>query len=493
MNGSHVLTALVRNAGAVLVLRRSGEGGAEGQRWDCPTSHADGDPDRDALDRRTRAAIHEQSGLDGEVSLVRTGEPFIIEDREGGITDGAEDRRLVHPYLFDATTREVTSESGTDCEWLRPTEIRRRETVPGLWASYERVAPTTETIAADRERGSAALSASALAVLRDRAGVLADRERSGRDRWGSSAEDDQDDGGDSWTELATLARDLRAARPSMVAIENRVNRAMATADDRTPSALEETTQRAIERAASADGEAAAVAAEALADLTVSLPSAGSNNGSDDDTDDDDPDVYDPRVLTLSRSGTVIEALRALELPPREVVIAESRPGGEGRAVAAELAPEQSVALVADTGVAHVLGSGGGGGGEGGCGSGASSRERAIDAVLVGSDTIYPDGSVLNKVGTRGAAIAAAYEGVPVYVVAASAKISSELPAEPDLEAGAGKGLYAGEADVGEVNPTFDVTPADVVTGICTERGILEPDDVETLAEEFAALAAWDED
>jgi hypothetical protein len=31
-----------------------------------------------------------------------------------------------------------------------------------------------------------------------------------------------------------------------------------------------------------------------------------------------------------------------------------------------------------------------------------------------------------------------------------------------------------------------------VTGICTERGMLEPDDIETIAEEFAALAAWEE-
>ncbi|PSP72693.1 initiation factor 2B [Halobacteriales archaeon QS_3_64_16] len=497
MDSSHVLTALLRNAGAVLVLRRSDETGANGGRWAGLTSHADGEFDRDALDRRTRATIREQSGLDGELTLVRTGESFVVEERRGGEEDGAENRRVVHPYLFDATTREVTLESGTDWEWLRPTEIRRRETMPGLRESYERVAPTVETIATDRERGSAALSTSALTVLRDRAGVLADRAQRGRDRREANGEDGEDDGGDPWTELAILARALRSVRPSMVAIGNRVNRAMATADDRTPSAVEAATQEVIERAASADEAAAAVAAEALADLEASAPLMDENDGNDEDTDDDSPDACGPRVLTLSRSGTVIEALRALEPPPREVVIAESRPGGEGHAVAAELASTHPVTLVADAGVAHALGSGGGDGrgGDGGGneGSGASSRERAIDAVLVGSDTIYPDGSVLNKVGTRGAAIAAAYEGIPVYVVAASAKISPELPAEPDLEAGERERLYAGEIDVEELNPTFDVTPADIVTGVCTERGMLEPDDIETLAEEFAALAAWDVD
>jgi translation initiation factor 2B subunit (eIF-2B alpha/beta/delta family) len=501
MNSSHVLIAVLRNAGAVLVLRRSEEGGANGGRWAGLTGHADGDLDRDALDRRMRATIREQSGLDEEVTLVRTGDPFVVENgRESEKGEGrTEPRRIVRPYLFDVTTREVTPESGTDYEWLPPTELRHREMTPSLWESYERVAPTVETIAADRDRGSAALSTSALTVLCDRAGVLADCAQRGQDRRETEGEDGKDDGDDPWTELTTLARDLRTARPSMVAIANRVNRAMATAGDRTPGALEGVTQEVIERAASADGEAATVAAEALADLgaSASPTNEGDSDDSSQDTDGDSPGTRGPRVLTLSRSGTVIEALRALEPPPREIVIAESRPGGEGRAVAAELASDYPVTLVADAGVAYALGSGGESGsrngGEGGNeGNSASGRERAIDAVLVGSDTIYPDGSVLNKVGTRGMAIAAAHEVIPVYVVAASAKISPELPAEPSLEPGASEGLYAGEAAVEEVNPTFDVTPADVVTGICTERGMLEPDDIETIAAEFAALAAWEE-
>jgi hypothetical protein len=119
MASSHLLTALLRNTGAVLVLRRSDEGGADGGRWAGLTSHADGALDRDAFDRRLGATIREQSGLDRELTLVRTGESFVVEDRregEEGIEDGAESRRVVHPYLFDAATREVTPEYGTDYE-----------------------------------------------------------------------------------------------------------------------------------------------------------------------------------------------------------------------------------------------------------------------------------------------------------------------------------------------------------------------------------------
>jgi translation initiation factor 2B subunit (eIF-2B alpha/beta/delta family) len=487
MDGPQVLVAVLRNDGEVLVLRRAE--GSDSGRWTAIAAHADDDLDRDALDRTLIDAIGERSGLDEAVTLVRTGDPIVLDD-EGEEDGGSESFRVVRPFLFDAATRELTPESGIEYEWVPPTELRRRETAPGLWEAYERVAPTVETIATDRDRGSAALSVSALEVLRDRAGVLADRTRSDRDRRERSGAGNGDD--DPWAELAGLARELRDVRPSMVAIGNRVNRAMATADERTPEALERAAQRTIERAASADGAAAAVAAERIGNATAA-------EGEDDSSRDtgDDPDSSGPLVLTLSRSGTVIAAIRELDPPPREILIAESRPGGEGRAVAEELAADYPVTLLADAGVAHALGGGGSGGGHSSdnsdsTGSVGGREERTVDAVLVGSDRIYPDGSVLNKVGTRGTAIAAAYEGVPVYVVAASAKIAPEAP-EPDLEAGASEGLYAGAAAIEELNPTFDVTPDGLVAGVCTERGVLTSDEIETVADEFAALAAWEDE
>ena len=97
-----------------------------------------------------------------------------------------------------------------------------------------------------------------------------------------------------------------------------------------------------------------------------------------------------------------------EVDPEVVFVAESRPGGEGVAVAESLADEVPVTLCPDAAVAHLLGRG------------------AVDRVLVGADTVLADGSVVNKVGTRAAALAAARERVPVHAVAARDKVS---PAE----------------------------------------------------------------
>lgn len=444
MKETHVVTAFLRDGGETLILRRSDDDGTVSSRWDGVTGRAESDPDR-----AVQATIREETGLDrGDVTFVRAGDPVAIDEED-------ETRRIVHPYSFDVATREVaTSRETTATEWVPSTEIHRRETVPGLWRSYERVSPTLETIETDHERGSAALSLSALRVLRDRAGVLADRARSNDD--GDEPGTDDESGDDGWDELASLARALRDARPAMRVVENRVNRAMAGADERCSRALERAAQRTIERAAKADTEAAAVAADVLANRASS-------------------DRAGPRLLTLSRSGTVLETFRRLEPVPRKVVVAESRPGGEGIDVAVELASDHAVTLVADAGVASVLG------------------EHAIDAMLVGADTVFSDGSVSNKVGTRSAAIAADYEGIPTYVVAASAKISPDPPTEVDREGRDGSELYDRDATVNVWNPTFDVTPGEVVTGICTERGVFAPDEVSTVAEEFAAFSSWDEE
>jgi translation initiation factor 2B subunit (eIF-2B alpha/beta/delta family) len=525
MEPTRVVTAFLRNGGKVLLVRRSDDGECPSGRWGTTTIAGAAGRAEDDLDRAATEAIGGEAGLDpGAITLVRAGDPFADDDQEGGR------RRVVRPYLFEATTRDVAVSSETvEADWVSPTEIRRRETTSGLWRAYERVAPTLETIEADRERGSAALSVNGLRVLRDRAGVLADRTGSAGDGNGThnnveanEAGDDADDtggtdngarpndDGEEWAELASLARDLRGARPEMVAIGNRVNRAMADIDERTPKGIERAAQRAIERAANADEDAATVAAEALATLSSPMDGANRERADDGTGGDGTPADTGPRLFTLSRSGTVIEALRRVDPVPEEIVIAASRPGGEGIAVGEELHTTFPVTLVADAGIAGALARSG----------------RRIDAVLVGADTIYPDGGVLNKVGTRTAAIAAAHEGVPVYVVAASAKISPDMPANPDLEANDGEAIHDGDTDgdvgadidagadtgfngdadagagadadadpsvgIEELNPTFDVTPGELVTGIYTENGELAPTEVATVAKEFATLAAWED-
>ncbi|GAB3671239.1 NUDIX domain-containing protein [Halopiger thermotolerans] len=453
----HVVTAFLRHRGRVLLLRRSDAVGTYRGQWGGVSGFAEGDPDS-----QVRVEIREETGLeDDDVSLVRSGRPVRFRD---DLADGSEREWVVHPYLFevtvDADEPEIElSEEHDAFAWLPPTEIVAPgfaetetadgdrdglETVPELWTAYERVAPTVRSIAADDEHGAASLSIRALEVLRDRAGLLVAE----RDEYGADPDGERE-------ELAELARRLLEARPSMAVLRNRVNRVMAAATETDADAE------------SADGGAPAVLEAALAGVDRALAAdaeAAATAG----------DSIDGAVLTLSRSGTVREALRRGE--PARVFVAESRPAREGIAVAEELAADDAlecpVTVHTDAAAAHVLAS------------------EDVDRVVVGADTIRPDGAVVNKTGTRAVAIAAAREGVPVTVVAATDKVSTRE--EVNLESGDRAAVYDGEAAVDVLNPTFDVTPADCVTEFATERGALAPDDLESVVEELRGLESWRE-
>jgi translation initiation factor 2B subunit (eIF-2B alpha/beta/delta family) len=431
----HVVTAFLRNAGDVLLIRRSDAVGTYQGQWGAVSGYAEGDPDA-----ATRWEIDEEVGLADAVTFVRRGDPVAFTDDDLGV------RWVVHPSLFDCDRRVVEpNEEIAETAWVSPTEILRRETVPELWTAYDHVRPRVETVETDIEHGSAWLSLRALDVLRDEAGRRATVEADGRDGWAAVVE---------------TAEVLLDARPSMIALANRVNRAMTEAtEERTAAAVERAAHEGIERALAADRRAAETAVERVANETV---------------------------LTLSRSGTIERALSGNvgtdgdgaeerdENGPARVVVAESRPAREGVGVAERLAAEGvDVTLVTDAATAHAL--------AGGIGD-------RIDRVVVGADTVYPDGSVLNKTGTRGVAIAAANEGVPVDVVAAADKVATTATVEG--EAGPPEAVYDGDADLTVENPTFDHTPAAFVTGVVTERGVLDSAAVERVAAEFRELAGW---
>jgi translation initiation factor 2B subunit (eIF-2B alpha/beta/delta family) len=407
-----VVTCFLRTDGRVLLTRRAEGAPTYPGRWAGVSGvvEAGETPEGAAL-----RELREETGVD-DPELVRGGGTLAVEDGDRTWN--------VHPFLFDAEDRSVgESKEHAEVEWVHPTAVLRRETVPGLWRTYERVAPTVRSVAADDEHGSAYVSVRALEVLRDRAGFLAT------------------EAGEGWDELADLARRLRSVRPGMAALANRVDRTMAESDDGTAAAVERAAREGIDRAVGADGTAAENAAER---------------------------VTGERVLTLSRSGTVLAALRRGD--PAAVFVAESRPGGEGVGVAEDLAVDTAVTLHVDAAVADVL------------------ARRDVDLVLVGADTVRGDGGVVNKVGTRGAALAADHEGVPAFAVAASDKVATgSLP----LESTAGANLYDGDAPVRTHDPLFDETPPDLLSGVITERGTLSPSGVREVAAEHRALSRWD--
>lgn len=102
----------------------------------------------------------------------------------------------------------------------------------------------------------------------------------------------------------------------------------------------------------------------------------------------------------------------------------------------------------------------------------------VDAVVVGADRIAANGDVANKVGTYPLALAAARAGIPFIVAAPESTV--------DPATATGAGIEIEERDPAEVfagpayNPAFDVTPADLVTAVVTEKRTVRPAEGESL-------------
>jgi methylthioribose-1-phosphate isomerase len=164
-------------------------------------------------------------------------------------------------------------------------------------------------------------------------------------------------------------------------------------------------------------------------------------------------------LATSGIGTALAPIyaKADAGEPIEVFACETRPLLQGaRLTAWELADAGvPVTVLPDGAAASLLARGG------------------VDAVIVGCDRVAANGDVANKIGTFSLALAARYAGVPFYVAgpcstldaatATGAEIEIEQRSPAELDAAAGAGIY---------NPAFDVTPADLITGLITEAGVL---------------------
>lgn len=106
----------------------------------------------------------------------------------------------------------------------------------------------------------------------------------------------------------------------------------------------------------------------------------------------------------------------------------------------------------------------------------------IDLVLVGADRIARNGDTANKIGTHGLAIIAHHFNIPFYVAAPSStfdlslsngdSIPIESRSESEVRLCGTMNVVAKSANV--LNPSFDVTPANLITGIITEKGIIKP-------------------
>ncbi|UVL17995.1 S-methyl-5-thioribose-1-phosphate isomerase [Pseudomonas sp. B21-023] len=181
------------------------------------------------------------------------------------------------------------------------------------------------------------------------------------------------------------------------------------------------------------------------------------------------------ALATGGFGTALGVIRAatLEGMVEQVYACESRPWLQGsRLTAWELAADGvPVTVVADAAAGHLM------------------KTKGITWVVVGADCIAANGDVAAKIGTYQMAVAAMHHGLRFMVVAPSTSIDLNLPTGEDipLETRGEEELLevAGiqvTADVEAYNPVVDVTPADLIDVIVTEKGVVERPDTAKIAQ-----------
>ncbi len=143
---------------------------------------------------------------------------------------------------------------------------------------------------------------------------------------------------------------------------------------------------------------------------------------------------------------------------------ETRPLWQGaRLTAWELSQRGiPVTVICDSMAAHVM------------------QTQSIDAVIVGADRITARGDAANKIGTYGLAVCARHHNIPFYVAAPSSTFDLSITDGGDIpieqrdasEVVAPYGTTVAPEGVPAYNPAFDVTPAELISAIITERGIV---------------------
>tara|TARA_B110000438_G_scaffold218728_1_gene211611 strand:+ start:3919 stop:4833 length:915 start_codon:yes stop_codon:yes gene_type:complete len=185
------------------------------------------------------------------------------------------------------------------------------------------------------------------------------------------------------------------------------------------------------------------------------------------------------ALATAGHGTALGVIRsAIEAGKRICVIAdETRPFLQGaRLTAWEMVQENiPVTLITDNMAGHLMS----------CGE--------IDVVVVGTDRVAANGDVANKIGTYMVAVLARRHGIPFYVACPLSTIDRGVPngaAIPieeravDEVTGFRECQWAAQG-VAVRNPSFDVTPAELVSALITEKGVVREPNRKRIAELFS--------
>ncbi len=254
-------------------------------------------------------------------------------------------------------------------------------------------------------------------------------------------------------EIEKAADGLRRTRPTAVNLFWGIDRVVATAREaeRSVGAIREATVEEAKRMAEEDVEAnrrlGTFGAGLLEDGDVVMTQCNAG------------------ALATVGYGTALGVIRAAREAGRcvKVIVNETRPALQGsRLTAFELVRDGfHCTLISDTAVGFMMGSG------------------RVDKVIVGADRITRDGYVFNKIGTYQVAVLASRHRVPFYAAAPRSTFDMERTHDQIVieersydEVVRVKGRRIAPKGVPVVNPAFDKTPPELVTGIITDRGLI---------------------
>ncbi|MDR6675053.1 S-methyl-5-thioribose-1-phosphate isomerase [Xanthomonas sp. 1678] len=272
-----------------------------------------------------------------------------------------------------------------------------------------------------------------------------------------------DDGAQALAKLEPALQRLNAARPTAVNLAwalMRMRKALTAAGTDWREAIAREAQAIAEEDLAANRHMGALGAGLIAPGSGVLTHC--NTGS----------------LATAGFGTALGVIRAGMAQGRiaKVFAGETRPWLQGaRLTVWELQQDGiDATLIADSAASHLM------------------KTGVVQWVIVGADRICANGDTANKIGTYQLAIAARHHGVKFMVVAPSSTV--------DMDTADGAQIEIEQRDPGELfgvggvrtvadgiaawNPVFDVTPADLIDAIVTERGVIERPDPERMRAAF---------
>jgi len=181
------------------------------------------------------------------------------------------------------------------------------------------------------------------------------------------------------------------------------------------------------------------------------------------------------ALATAGYGTALGVIRSAVAAGKRisVIVDETRPFLQGaRLTVWELQQEHiPVTLITDNMAGHMM------------------QQGAVDAVIVGADRVAANGDFANKIGTYMVAVLAQRHGIPFYVAAPLSTIDRQLASGDEIpieernaaEVRGFADLRWAPADVAVRNPAFDVTPAELVTALITEKGVVKSPSAASIA------------